>query len=133
MNLSSGIWIVMAVVITIAALAALRYPAKQLANQEATAQRSPCHQDLVCWGQKHERAAFDACDTAIARRVKALGREDDTEVKFEYFAWLDKDAGWLTYYGNLDKRVGKASTRFECDWDAVAAKVLNLRLVRERI
>lgn len=92
-----------------------------------------CRHDLQCWGDKGTIAAGTFCDGPVERLAKYAHQWTDgwLEPKFSRFRWKDREKGHVTYIGDkIQFQNGFGAFQnyiYECDFDPVANKVLDVR------
>ena len=93
-----------------------------------------CRADLQCWGDKHSLRATRPCQLAIEKL--ALYDYEWTDgwlgVKFDSFAWKDREAGTLAYRGSeitFQNAFGAwQRASYWCDYDPNTQTVLDARV-----
>jgi hypothetical protein len=92
-----------------------------------------CKKTLQCWGEKHDVEASVYCRQPVELLAKNNFEWTDgiLEPKFSHYRWKNQQAGVVTYIGDKIKyQNGFGAWIFhvyECDWDPVAKKVVDVR------
>jgi len=103
------------------------------AAADAAAKEAQCKTDLQCLGDKAIVGAGVYCKDPIERLAKYSARWTDGtfEPKFSRFRWLSQQGGTITMIGDkIQFQNGFGAYQnaiYECDFDPVANKVLDVR------
>lgn len=98
-----------------------------------------CKQNIQCWGDKHLLSATISCQPWVEKLAKYDHQWTDgwTETKFSRFKWYDPAAKTVTYIGDKIKfQNGFGAWQhmiYECDYDTLGQKVLNVRATPGRL
>lgn len=98
-----------------------------------------CKLDLQCWGHKHSTSAIIMAEELIEKKAKYQSRWTDgvLEKKFSHFKWWNQREYIVTYVGDkLQFQNGFGAWEnmvYECDYDPINKKVLNVRVRPGRI
>lgn len=103
------------------------------------AELEACRQDLQCWGEENWSMAEVICAEKIERLAKYEVKWTDSfpDNKLSRRAWLDQDAGTLSYYGD-EVQFSNGYGAFEnyvyrCDYDPAKKSVINVKLESGRL
>ena len=89
-----------------------------------------CHEDLQCWGDRHNLAAAFACDDYVEElaRYSHMWTDGVLETKFPNFRWKNRLTAELTYIGDsiqFQNGFGAFENyRYECDFHPSSGTVL---------
>ena len=114
-------------------------PDKGVAAQSEAEKSAVCRKDLQCWGTKGIIGAGLYCKDAIERlAAHSVKWKDGTfDTKFSRFAWLDKDKGVVSFYGDkaeFQNGFGAfTSMTYRCDFNQDTHEVLNTEASEGRL
>lgn len=96
--------------------------------------KDSCKSELDCWGEKNRIAAEVNCKNNIVAlsQFSAHWTNGFNAPLFSHFRWLDKNRETITYLGDKIEFRNEMGTYqnfvYECDFDPLSFKVLNVRL-----
>ncbi|QCI65666.1 hypothetical protein [Phreatobacter stygius] len=112
--------------------------AAEAATREA-AEQAACKADLKCWGEKHSIAGSVYCRPYVERLAANNFEWYDSllEPKFSHYRWANRASGVITLIGDKVKFQNGFGAwiihTYECDFDPVAKRVVDVRARQGRI
>lgn len=103
------------------------------------AELEACRQDLQCWGEKNWSAATNRCQREIERFAQYEVKWTDSypDTKLTRRAWLDEEAGTLSYYGDrvqFSNGYGAFQNYlYRCDYDPSTKTVTSVEVEPGRL
>lgn len=115
----------------------------KMTEQEKTAARKAemeaCRQDIQCWGEENWPMAEAVCEYEIEKYANYEVKWTDSfaEPKLSRRAWLDEDAGTLSYYGDkvqFSNGYGAFQNYiYRCDYDPSTERALSVEVEPGRL